>query len=351
MGTLNAFGDLLNNWLDHYLPDVLGRSQNTVKSYKSAWASLISFLYREKGVAADKITFDILTFELLMEFLDWVKKVRKTTDATRNSRRAAIVKFAEYAQNYDFDAAFKFYAAAKKLPGKKQTDSRERMAMSKEQTKAMLNIVDICDRYGRRDFTILNLLYATGCRAQELCDLKVKDVEIQSDGKASIRLHGKGKKCRRVRISRSYADTLVKHMKSARIVNQPGRYVFASQRNPQMSVVAVEKLVAKYFLRAKKEYPALFADITVTPHTFRHTTATHMVEAGVPLMVISRFLGHANINTTLVYAKLSETDVNEKLKRWNSEYWGEYMGDPIDEDELDTMTDEQRNLSKIFGRK
>lgn len=66
---------------------------------------------------------------------------------------------------------------------------------------------------------------------------------------------------------------------------------------------------------------------------------------------ISRFLGHANINTTLVYAKLSETDVNEKLKRWNSEYWGEYMGDPIDEDELDTMTDEQRNLSKIFGRK
>lgn len=54
------------------------------------------------------------------------------------------------------------------------------MAMSKEQTKAMLNIVDICDRYGRRDFTILNLLYATGCRAQELCDLKVKDVEMQS---------------------------------------------------------------------------------------------------------------------------------------------------------------------------
>lgn len=180
MGTLNAFGDLLNNWLEHYLPDVLGRSQNTVKSYKPAWASLISFLYREKGVAADKITFDVLTFELLMEFLDRVKKVRKTTGATRNSRRAAIVKFAEYAQNYDFDAAFKFYAAAKKLPGKKQTDSRERMAMSKEQTKAMLNIVDICDRYGRRDFTILNLLYATGCRAQELCDLKVKDVEMQS---------------------------------------------------------------------------------------------------------------------------------------------------------------------------
>ena len=81
----------------------------------------------------------------------------------------------------------------------------------------------------------------------------------------------------------------------------------------------------------------------------RHTTATHMLEAGVPLMVVSRFLGHSDVKTTQIYAKLSENDVNEKLRNWDKEYWGEYMDDPLEEEDVDSMTDAERNLTKIFG--
>lgn len=349
MGTLRSFGELLNNWLEEYLPNVLGQSDNTVKSYRTSWEQMITFLYREKGISADKITFDTFTFEVIMEFLDWIKKVRNCKDSTRNNRRAAIVKFAKYAQNYNFDAAYKFNVAAQKVPGKKQTDSRERAAMDREQTKIMLNLPDIHDRYGRRDITILNFLYASGCRSQELCNLKVKDIIFQDDGKASVHLHGKGKKERRIRISSMYASMLKKHLKYEKILNFKDHYVFVSQRNPQMSVVAVERIVAKYAKRAKQEYPELFSDIVITPHVFRHTTATHMLETGVPLMVVSRFLGHADIGTTLIYAKMSEKDVNEKLKNWDKTYWADYMDEPTD-DENETMSDEDNNLAKIFKK-
>ena len=346
---MKTFAYLLNNWLDEYLPNVLGRSSNTVKSYRTAWVEMITFLYKEKNISAESIGFETFTFELIMEYLDWITKVKKSKISTRNSRRAAIVKFAEYAQNYDFDAAFKFNTAAKKVPGKKQTDSKEREPMSREQTKIILNLPDIYDRYGRRDLTILNLLYSSGCRAQELCNLMAKDIKFQDDGKASIHLRGKGKKNRRIRISSTYANILKKHMEREKIAKSSNCYVFRSQRNPQLSVVAVERIVSKYERRAKKEYPGIFSNIEITPHVFRHTTATHMLEAGVPLFVVSRFLGHADIKTTLIYANLSEKDVNEKLKNWDRTYWGDYMDEPL-EDDGDILSDEEKNLAKIFNK-
>ena len=103
-------------------------------------------------------------------------------------------------------------------------------------------------------------------------------------------------------------------------------------------------------MRAKNEHPQVFSGLTVTPHVFRHTAATHMLEAGVPIIVVSRFLGHSDIQTTLIYAKLSEKDVNEKLKNWDRKYWGEYIDEPIAEEDVDELSDVEKNLGKIFGK-
>ena len=68
MGTLKSFGELLNNWLDEYLPNVLGKAENTVKSYTTSWEQMITFLYQVKGIPADEIAFDTFSFELIMEY-------------------------------------------------------------------------------------------------------------------------------------------------------------------------------------------------------------------------------------------------------------------------------------------
>ena len=299
MGTVNRFSELIRDWSDEYLPTMRGDSPNTVKAYKGAWNLMIDFLYTEKNISADKITFSMLNMDLLMEFLQWIKQARGCKDSTRNSRLAAIAEFADYAHNRDFDAAVCFYTEVKKIPYIKLADAIERFAMSKEETQIMLSLPSIKDQYGYRDRCILTFLYASACRGQELCDLKVRDVKFTTTGKASILLHGKGGKTRRIRISPEATAILRTYMRRRGIENQGDQYVFISQRNPQMTVACVEHIVEKYYKKAKEKYSTLYVQ-PVTPHVFRHTAATHMLEAGVPLMVISRFLGHAEITTTLV---------------------------------------------------
>ena len=88
-----------------------------------------------------------------------------------------------------------------------------------------------------------------------------------------------------------------------------------------MSTSALEEIFSKYVSKAKAQYSGLFLEDVYTPHSMRHTTAVHMIDANVPLLVVKQFLGHSNLATTEVYAKMNQTSVNEKLKNWDEKYW------------------------------
>ena len=88
-----------------------------------------------------------------------------------------------------------------------------------------------------------------------------------------------------------------------------------------MTISCVEEIVKKYVNMAKEQHPELFTMGTYTPPSFRHSTATHMLEAGVPLMAIKKFLGHASIQTTHVYAELSQNTVDKYVKEWNEKWF------------------------------
>ena len=304
----NKFTVLLRSWIYEYLPNARGLSPNTIKSYKTSLTKLIDFMYSEKNISADKISFSDLDFTTIMDFLEWLQKDNNCRDSTRNNRLAALNSFAKYAQNRDFQGAAVFCSGL------------------------INNTPALTDLFGFRDRTILAFLYGSGCRGQELCDLRVKDIQYQSDGRASIRLTGKGLKTRTIRISAEVTTLLKKYIKRCGIANQPERYVFSTQRNPQMSVDCLEKIVSKYSVIARSQYPDLFK-IRITPHTFRHSTATHMLEQGVPLIVISRFLGHASIVTTIVYAKLNASTIDENLLKWDKAFWNEYIDEPINDED------------------
>ncbi|UNC92026.1 tyrosine-type recombinase/integrase [Candidatus Contubernalis alkaliaceticus] len=91
------------------------------------------------------------------------------------------------------------------------------------------------------------------------------------------------------------------------------RHLFSSQTNEQMSISCVEEVVRKYVVRAKELYPKLFRQNDYTPHSFRHSIAAHMLEAGESLIAIKAFLGHASISSTVVYAKLTPELANKFL--------------------------------------
>ena len=205
-----TFISLLEDYFETYLPYSRGLSLNTINSYKHSFLLLIRFILETKGISASDIKFSDLTYETLLEFLNWLETDRLCKPSTRNQRLSAISAFSEYAQNRDFDAASVFRSAILKIPVKKSI-LKQRAVFSREEIRILLNLPDENYETGLRDKVLLSLMYATGARAQEICDLMVRDIRM-NDTSASITLIGKGSKTRQVGISKKLADTLHKYI-------------------------------------------------------------------------------------------------------------------------------------------
>ena len=161
-------------------------------------------------------------------------------------------------------------------------------------------------------------MYASGARAQEVCDLKIKDITFE-ESKAYVVLNGKGRKVRRIAIPKQPAQMVKKYIDHSGKQKSKDSYVFNSLTHDQMTISCVEEIYRKYIGILKTSYPDKFSG-NYSPHSMRHTTATHMVEAGVPLLVIKNFLGHSSIQTTQIYANISQSQLDEQTKKWN-ETW------------------------------
>ena len=339
MGSSTFILNPLQHWLTEYLPNAEGKKPNTVQSYKDAWRLFIKY-FSQEGVKAEEITYDMLTYGRIMGFLSWLEKDRGCKVATRNSRLAAISKFAKFSVNQDFEAAAVFSKAISKIPYKNSdVDATERAYFTREEIKVFLNCPTPKDSTGIRDHALLQFMHATGMRADEVCSATVSDIRFLPDGKASVLVHGKGGKNRRIKIFEEPATALKKYLRYRRMENQPDAFLFHTQRNDQMGTKCLEEIFAKHLIKARQERPDLFQEASYPPHSMRHTTAMHMLEAGVPLVVIKQFLGHAHLSTTEIYAKLSPTALNTKLTNWSQEFWDSYMDEPYSGEDYPVESD------------
>ncbi len=318
MNKPSKFLELLSSFLINYMPCSVGASPNTVTSYKYAFRLLLEFMYSTKGIPADEITFEQLDFGTLTEFLDWIEKNRGCSASTKNQRLSAIISFSEYAQNRDLDAASVFRSGVIKIPMKK-VQKKQRAVLSVQEVSILLRLPNDSKDIGLRNKVLLSLMYASGTRAQEICDLTVGSIQFYMKG-ATLNIKGKGGKSRRIGIPDNCAKMLQKYISHRRLCSKPDKHVFSSQTHEHMTVSCVEGIFKKYVRQAKAENPTLFRESSYPPHSMRHSTASHMLEAGVPIVVIKNFLGHASLQTTQIYAELSQNTVDKHLKEW-SEKW------------------------------
>jgi len=319
MNEPSKFLELLNSFITNYMPCSVGASPNTVTSYKYAFRLLLEFMYSTKGIPADKIAFEQLDFDTMTEFLDWIEKDRGCSASTKNQRLSAIISFSEYAQNRDFDAASVFRRGVIKIPMKK-AQKKKRAMFSVQEVSILLRLPDDSKEIGLRDKVLLSLMYASGARAQETCDMTVGNIQFNMKG-ATLNIKGKGGKSRRIGIPNNCAKMLQKYISHRRLGSKPDKHIFSSQTHEQMTISCIEGIFKKYVRQAKAEYPALFRDDSYPPHSMRHSTASHMLEAGVPIVVIKNFLGHASLQTTQIYAELSQNTVDKYLKEWNEKWF------------------------------
>ena len=308
----------LERYFNTYLPVVKGLSQATIKSYKATFRLLMEFLYKEKGLSSDAIGFDTLDDKLIMEFLNWLEADRKCSISTRNQRLSAIAAFSIYAQNRDFGAAVSFRNSVMKVP-KKKAPRQSRSSFTRDELKILLELPNPGSEIGLRDRTLLCFMYASGARAQEVCDLTVGDIKFYPN-RAGINIHGKGQRIRRIGIPLEASNMLKKYIDHRKISNDAVRHVFSSQTHEKMTVSCIEEIYSKYIDKAKMSNSDKFRD-NYTPHSMRHTTATHMIEAGVPLIVVKNFLGHVSLQTTQIYTEITQDTMDRQLKSWNDKWF------------------------------
>lgn len=317
------FVSLLGKFFTDYLPISVNASPHSIKSYKCAFRLLFQYLNDVAEIDTARITFEMLNFDLLTKFFDWLVINRKNSRTTAKQRMGALSSFAEYAQSRNLEAGYVFRSSLERIYKKsfRRVKGKQRCAFTRQELEIFFSLPDTTGKIGWRDLVLLVVMYASGSRAQEICDLTVKDVAHDNNGNAILTLMGKGEKPRRVKITSDATELLNKYIAYRKIGTQPTRHIFSSQRNEQISVVCIEEIFAKYEQAAKDAHPGKFCAGRYTPHVMRHTTATHLIEAGVPLPVVKNILGHASIQSTQIYVEITQQTVDKSMREWNEKWF------------------------------
>ncbi len=297
------FAVQLSRYLGSYLPGQSGCSTNTVRSYRDTFTLLLRFCRDEQHLPPQKLTLDRIDRHLIEAFLQWVETDRSCSATTRNIRLAAIHAFYKYLQieaPHMLDRCQDILS----IPYKK---ARQKVVsyLTLDETQALLLQPDVGSQSGRRDLTLLSLLYDTGARVQELADLRIGDVRFSSP--TVIRLTGKGRKSRLVpimarteKLLRSYLDEYdpdyTAHESCPLFCNRDGK---------KLTRAGIAYILKKYVLQARSG-GGIPAQTAVSPHVLRHSKAMHLLQSGVNLVYIRDLLGHADISTTEIYARADE---------------------------------------------
>lgn len=296
---ITDFSRYLTQFLAEYLPHHKNASNNTIASYRDTFKLLIRYCQEEKGIKAEKLTMNQLTNKVIEDFLGYLEVDRKCSISTRNQRLAAIHSFFRYAQ-YEEPVSLMYFQQVIALPVKKAPKTSI-PHLTPDDMKLLLAQPDKTTLKGRRDLTLLCTLYDSGCRVQELVDLKVRDVIL--DTQPVLVLTGKGNKTRRVPIMNNSVLLLKTYIREQNLDKswKSDYPFFENNQHNKLTKEGVSYILMKYVSRARESSSSIPAK--VSPHMFRHSKAMHLLQAGVALIYIRDFLGHEDIKTTEIYAK------------------------------------------------
>jgi site-specific recombinase XerD len=297
--TPTDFAHHLTGFLTTYLAGQRNASPNTIRSYRDTFVLLLRYLRDVHARPVEKVTMATFEAPLLVSFIEYLQTERRCSPRTCNQRLAAIHAFARYVQG---ESPEHLLAMQRVLAIPLRRFARKPVGyLEAADLGAVLAQPDGKSATGRRDAVLLSVLYDTGARCQELLDLRVKDVRL--DAPAHVRLTGKGRKTRIVPLMASTVTLLRDYLEAQRLLEPEAadRPVFAGRHGSPMSRSGLRYLLAKYVRAAASARTGLPSK--VGPHTLRHSKAMHMLQAGVPLVIIRDILGHVDVKTTEVYAR------------------------------------------------
>ena len=300
----------ITSFFSHYLVSQRNVSENTVKAYRDTFLLLFSFMSEEKGIRTDKLKIDDINRASVLSFLDWLEQERHNSAATRNQRLAAIHAFFKYLQAENVEFVFQCKQILS-IPFKRHAKPLVQH-LKEDELKAILQMPDTTKMWGRRDQVLLCLLYDTGARVQEIIDLTIGDIRLESP--ATVKLTGKGRKRRTVPLMSQTALLLKNYLDEQKLIEKGASCpVFFNRQQKKLTRKGVTYILGKYVKQAAEV--TSMPTFNITPHVFRHTKAMHLLNADVNMFYIRDIIGHVDISTTEIYARVDAEKKREILEK------------------------------------
>ena len=283
-------------------------SPNTVASYRDTFRLLIGFAARQCAKAPSELGFADLDAPMVAAFLDHLESERGNSARSRNMRLAAIHSFFTYA-SWNHPECAEAIARVLAMPAKR-FEAAVVDYLNQDEAEALLSAPETTSRTGRRDRALMCLAVQTGLRISELIALTVGDIHLGHP--AFVSCTGKGRKRRATPLGQVCAEVMASWLTER--AGAAGDVLFPNRSGGQLSRDAIEARIALHAKSATQVCPSL-ACKQVTAHVLRHTAAMRLLEAGVDTTVIALWLGHEQVQTTMVYVRAHMAIKERALER------------------------------------
>lgn len=303
-----TLGCILHSFFEDHLKIQKGLRPTSVSSYSDALRLFLCFAATACRRKLSRLSVCDLTSDRVLEFLRHIEADRENQVATRNHRLAALRTFFEFLASRSPDALVEAQRVAA-IPAKR-TAPPETFFLEQDEIRSLFARLPKQGPMVLRDRALLLFLYNTGARVQEVAELRIENLEL--DKQRRVRLHGKGDKWRLCPLWSETATLLRELLAEKRGVLEPGNPVFTSRQGRPLTRFGIYKVVRRHtgFLS-----PQLGTSVRrISPHVFRHTTAVHLLEAGVEVNVIRGWLGHVSLETTNRYAEITIRAKEEAMR-------------------------------------
>lgn len=285
---------LARSYLHDYMPVTRNLSDKSVEAYKEALKTFLKFLEGEKGLAEEKVGFDVFCSGNIKDFVGWLKE-KGYAAKTINLKLTAIRSFLKYCGEEDFElrGIYTSVCSIRKLKEEKKPIEYLQPAA----TAAILAAYDIKTAKHRRNRMLLILLYDTGARVQELSDLDLSCLHLDAEH-PYVTLTGKGRKTRNVPVM----DKTVRHIKAyLQEFHRGGKesplfYSMLGGKRQRLSTDSISLVLKTAADMARKTCPEVPENVHC--HMVRKTKAMDLYKNGVPLPFIMQLLGHESMSTT-----------------------------------------------------
>lgn len=339
-----VFFRMIRDFLTVYLPKQKAASPNTVKSYKNTLNLFLDYSKEKLCIPSTRLSFQYTTREHVESFLDWLEIERCYSVTSRNQRLAGLKAFYRYSVGKDATLT-NYYQELLNIPVKKQVKRHEIDFFSEEALQSILKQPDTLKKNEIRDLMFMILLYDTGARVQEILDICLNDIHL-SDDSSYVVLTGKGRKTRIVPIMKKTVEHLENYLYRYHESLDGNGFLFYVIRKGVKNAMSPDN-VGKFILKYGRKAKAVNKDVPehLYPHMFRHSRAMHLYRNGMPLPLLSEWLGHAQMSTTLIY--YANADI--KMKQEAIEKATSELNPLFNNDTNINWDDDEELLKKLYG--